>query len=338
MNALSSLVEELRKSPGFARKQAIRSPLAVFKDVWNVGETLDPIGDDAAILVTGNDYLLLSCDAIVPRLVAAEPFWAGYCAVLVSVNDIYAMGGRPTAVVNLLSAPNDDVSVTIAQGMAEACRKFGVPMVGGHFLPEEPAGVATAILGKASHLLRGSNGKAGQLLMAAIDLEGRPFQHYLQWDSTSFREPQELQRKLEILPCLAERRLATAARDISNAGILGTLSMLAEASGCGASVDLSKIPRPDTVEMTKWLQMFPGYGFILAVNPNQANEVEELFHHEHITARVIGELTEDTQVVLHLNGDEAVLFDWSGESLVVGQHGGEKNGSVGVLSGGGGSV
>jgi AIR synthase-related protein len=322
LSALRSLVHELKGSTGVTRKKAIQSPLKAFRDVWNFGFTLDPIGDDAAILVTGNEYLLLSCDAIYPQLVADDPFWAGYCAVLVSVNDIYAMGGKPTAAVNLLNAPDDSVAEMIAQGMAEACRKYGVPMVGGHYLPKETAGVATAMLGRANHLLRCFNGRPGQWLMVAVDLEGRQVKNYLQWDSTSFRSPQDLQSKLSVLPILAERQLVTAARDISNAGLIGTLAMLAETSGCGARVDLNSVPKPDTVELSKWLQMFPGYGFILAVDPEHADEVQALFQNERITARVIGELSEESRIILYSKEEEAVLFDWSKEKLVVSENGG----------------
>ncbi|BDG33819.1 sll0787 family AIR synthase-like protein [Parageobacillus thermoglucosidasius] len=322
MGTLHSLIRELQDYIGITRKKAIQSPLKAFQNVWNFGSTLDPIGDDAAILVTGNEYLLLACDAIYPQLVAVEPFWAGYCSVLVSVNDIYAMGGRPTAAVNLLSAPDDNMSETIAQGMAEACRKYGVPMVGGHYLPEETAGVATAMVGRATHLLRCFHGRPGQWLMVAVDLEGRQFKDYLQWDSTSFRTPQDLQSKLAVLPMIAELQLATAARDISNAGLIGTLAMLAEASECGARVDLNSIPKPYNVDFSKWIKMFPGYGFILAVDPEHAGKVQTLFQKEQITAKVIGELTEDPNIVLHSEEETAVLFNWSRESLVVGDYGG----------------
>ncbi|GGG08707.1 AIR synthase related protein [Paenibacillus abyssi] len=316
MGKLHTLVNDLLNFPGFSRKKNIQVPLKAF--AWDPDTTLDPIGDDAAILQTEDGYLLISCDGIIPALVRDEPFWAGYCAVLVSVSDIYAMGGHPTAVVNLLSAPNDETAAIIAKGMAEGCRKLGVAMVGGHFLPGESEGVATAIIGKATHLLRGTMGSAGQSLLAAVDLDGKPFKHYLQWDCTSFRQPEELRRKLDLLPMLAQRQLATAARDISNAGILGTLAMLAENSGCGARVQLGSIPKPETVELERWLQMFPGYGFIVAADPDRTDEITALFAQEGIAATVIGELTSDTQIIIQDGGEEALYIDWANESLVVG--------------------
>ncbi|MCP1136233.1 sll0787 family AIR synthase-like protein [Paenibacillus polysaccharolyticus] len=318
MDGLENLVKRIADSSGFMRKKDIQIPLQAF--AWDPAAMLDPIGDDAAILKNGDDYLLISCDGILPRLVQVEPKWAGYCAVLVSVSDIYAMGGRPVAIVNLLSAPNGETAGLIAEGMAEGCRRLGVPMVGGHYLPEEAGGVATAILGRATHLLRGCNGRAGQSLIVAVDLNGKPYKHYPQWDCTSTQEPEVLHRKLELLPMLAENGWATAARDISNAGILGTIAMLAENSVCGAQVQIDHIPRPGTVELERWLQMFPGYGFILAANPEHTDEIISLFAQEDIAAAVVGELTLDTCVSIRNDTEAAILIDWAKESLVVTQY------------------
>ncbi|AJY77324.1 sll0787 family AIR synthase-like protein [Paenibacillus beijingensis] len=314
MDELRDLAGRIVNSSGFMRKKDIQIPLKAFH--WDPDKMLDPIGDDAAVIPNGDEYLLLSCDGIMPGLVRDEPKWAGYCAVLVSVSDIYAMGGRPTAVVNMLSAPDGETAALIAEGMAEGCRKLGVPMVGGHYLPQEAEGVATAIIGRAAHLLRGPMGRAGQSLVMAVDLDGKPFKHYLQWDCTSAQEPEQLQRKLELLPKLAQSGWATAARDISNAGIVGTIAMLAENAGCGAVVHLDRIPQPAAVEMERWLQMFPGYGFILAVDPEHTDNVTALFAQEGITAAVVGELTPDTSVRIRSGVDEAVLIDWAEQSMV----------------------
>ncbi len=47
-----------------------------------------------------------------------------------------------------------------------------------------------------------------------------------------------------------------AAKDVSMAGIVGTTGMLAEASGCGAELDVAAIPRPADVGAGDWLTCF----------------------------------------------------------------------------------
>ncbi|RRJ67277.1 phosphoribosylformylglycinamidine synthase [Paenibacillus oralis] len=317
MEALARMIEELVQSAGIRRKREIL-PLLRVLPTFPEG-MLDPIGDDAAVLPDGDGYLLLSGDGILPELARDEPFWAGYCAVLVSVSDIYAMGGRPTAMINLLSAPDEAVAVLIAEGMAEGCRKLGVPMVGGHYLPGVTAGVGTAILGRATRLLRGTSGRPGHSLIVAIDLNGRQVKHYPQWDSTSFHSAESIRRKLELLPALAEAGMAVAARDISNAGVLGTIAMLAENAGCGASIRITSIPKPEAVEWEWWLRVYPGYGFVLSAEPQHCDALVALFAGEGITACVVGELTDDPRIVVRYEEDEAVLIDWLKEEMVVGK-------------------
>jgi thiamine monophosphate kinase len=56
-----------------------------------------------------------------------------------------------------------------------------------------------------------------------------------------------------------------AAKDVSMAGIAGTLGMLAEASGCGAVLDVAAVPRPaGDASMGDWLTCFPGFAMLTA--------------------------------------------------------------------------
>ena len=55
-----------------------------------------------------------------------------------------------------------------------------------------------------------------------------------------------------------------AAKDVSMAGIVGTLGMLAEASGCRAVLDVAAVPRPREASVGDWLTCFPGYAMLTA--------------------------------------------------------------------------
>ena len=58
-----------------------------------------------------------------------------------------------------------------------------------------------------------------------------------------------------------------AAKDVSMAGIVGTLGMLAEASGCGAVLDIAAVPRPGAATVGDWLTCFPGFAMLTAAPP-----------------------------------------------------------------------
>jgi hypothetical protein len=48
------------------------------------------------------------------------------------------------------------------------------------------------------------------------------------------------------------------------AGVVGTAGMLAEASGCGAEIDVAAVPTPADATMGDWLTCFPGFGMLTA--------------------------------------------------------------------------
>ncbi len=92
---LESLAEALRNFEGVKRKRAISDLIKTLGDSDKVGsQTIMGFGEDAAVLEIGNDdFILLAVDGIWGKLLNADPWWAGYCSVLVNVNDIAAMGG-----------------------------------------------------------------------------------------------------------------------------------------------------------------------------------------------------------------------------------------------------
>ena len=60
------------------------------------------------------------------------------------------------------------------------------------------------------------------------------------------------------------RTRPAAAKDVSMAGVVGTLGMLAEASGCGAVLDVAAVPRPAAASVGDWLTCFPGFAMLTA--------------------------------------------------------------------------
>jgi selenophosphate synthetase-related protein len=53
------------------------------------------VGDDCAALPDEQGCLLLAGEGFLDRFVAADPWFAGYCGVMVNLSDVAAMGGRP---------------------------------------------------------------------------------------------------------------------------------------------------------------------------------------------------------------------------------------------------
>ncbi len=122
----------------------------------------------------------------------------------------------------------------------------------------------------------------------AADLRGRYRDPFNNWDAATGALPQRLRGDLELLPEIAERALSRAAKDISQAGVVGTAAMLAECSGVGVSLDVSAMPKPGEVPLERWLSTFPSYGFLLAVAPGNVDRVTALFRRRGVAAADIG--------------------------------------------------
>src|SRR3989304_7447927 len=255
---LKKLIEEIRNFEGIKRKSHIKIAMDILKNVQDFGKVVVGIGDDAAVLRSNEGYLLFSVDGVLPALVREEPYAAGKASVMVNVNDIYAMGGRPLAMVNVIASRNTEKISEILKGIAKGCEKFKVPMVGGHIHPDaQEDSLVVSIVGTAKNLLLSSNAKPGDKLIFAVDLDGRAgCKTVKSWDSTSGKTSETVLERLEIFCDIAENGLCEAAKDVSMGGILGTIGMLLESSGQGADVFLDDIPKPDELTINEWLEVF----------------------------------------------------------------------------------
>ncbi|HEX9908312.1 MAG TPA: AIR synthase related protein [Thermoplasmata archaeon] len=313
---IHELVQGLREYKGVVRKSAISNvALALLPSVH--GDVVATHGEDAAVIKCGRDLLLLAADGIREDLVSRNPYWAGYCAVLVNVNDIAAMGGIPVAMVNVLSCADEKMREDLVRGMKDASEKFGVPMVGGHLHPDSTyAAVDVAILGKTerSRLVLSNGASEGDSVVFAMDLDGSytdgaPYS----WDTTSRKSRERVRRQIKVMNRIAP--YLTAGKDISNPGALGTLGMLLEASGKGAYVDVSKMPRPKGVPLLQWLTSYQGCGFVVTCREGREERVIGEFSRVGIDASHCGKVTPGKLLEIEHHGGKEVLFDFSRDTL-----------------------
>ncbi len=217
------------------------------------------VGDDGVPL-PGSD-IIVACDAIIPSMVERDPEWAGWCSVLVNMNDLTAMGASAIGVLDAVGAPSRSLLTRIVRGVARASQAWNVPVLGGHTQLGVPAALSVTALGRAARPVPGA-AAVGDRVRLTTDVSGgwRPGYHDRQWDSTSGRSTDELTR----MAGLVARMRPRAAKDVSMAGVVGTLGMMAEASGTGAELDVARVPRPDGADMGAWLTCFPGFGMLTA--------------------------------------------------------------------------
>ncbi|MFE7203562.1 MSMEG_0567/sll0787 family protein [Pseudonocardia alni] len=224
------------------------------------------VGDDGAP-VPGTD-VVACCDAIVPAMVERDPEWAGWAGVLVNVNDLAAMGAAPVGLLDAVGARDASFAHRVLSGVRAAAEAYGVPLLGGHTQLDVPAALSLTALGRTDRPVPAGGGRAGHRVRLTTDLGGgwRPGYTGRQWDSTTSRTRAELAATVGAIGPDAPHRPA-AAKDVSMAGLAGTLGMLAEASGVGAVLDVAAVPRPDGATAGDWFTCFPGFGLLTADDP-----------------------------------------------------------------------
>jgi uncharacterized protein len=267
------------------------------------------VGDDCAAIPEADGFLLFAAEGMLESFVADDPWFAGYCAVMVNLSDVAAMGGWPIAIVDVLWTPNLPESATIWDGMAAASRAYDVPIVGGHTTVTGTGSIflAAAVLGKAKKLITSFDAQPGDDLLMVVDLRGsyrgeKPF-----WNASVGAPERQLRNNLRLLPILAEQGWCRAGKDISNGGVVGTLSMLLECSKIGAELWLDRLPRPENVALERWLISFPSFGYLLSVAREYSSKTIALFEELGIACTRVGQMTASPSMTLFYGSDHEIF-------------------------------
>jgi len=248
------------------------------------------IGDDAAVA----DGLCLTTDTMVEGTHwdhRSTPEDVGWKLVAVNVSDLAGMGARPAwALLALtLPAPLDLAWVErFAAGLASACRRWPLPLLGGD-TTRGPGRVATLTVGGRSGrpLLR-SGARAGDRLWVTGTL-GRSAEAFLASQPRPeaeawFRRPEP---PLAFAVALAEAGLATAGMDLSD-GLLRDLGRLCRASGVGAVVDPAALPgdRP----LDQLVAFGEDYELMFTAAPAHESAIESLSKMHGVAVTEVGSI------------------------------------------------
>ncbi|HWG92106.1 MAG TPA: thiamine-phosphate kinase [Candidatus Thermoplasmatota archaeon] len=239
-------------------------------------------GDDCAAVPLGDQYLLLTTDAVAepthfPR--GATPYERGWFAAAVNLSDIAAKGGEPLGLLLAMGLPPtldaaflDD----LARGAADCAAQAGAEILGGD-TKQNPTltitGTAIGLVPKGE-LLRRAGAKAGDLIAVTGPLGGAGADYFARLAGTVSPGG----RLLHPTPRVREGRAlakggAHASLDLSDGLALGLYDM-AEAAGLGFEVEAGKVPlHPQATadpQGAAWAFHFGGdYELLAAVPPDR---------------------------------------------------------------------
>jgi uncharacterized protein len=315
---LDGLAAYLRSQPALRAKGEIK----LVSEVLGGGSWVHGPGDDGAVVAargqrgiggTG-DHVIACGEALLPAFVAADPYGAGVAAVLANVNDLAAMGATPVAIVDTIVG-STELAREVLRGMKDACEWYDVTLVGGHLTVYDGAPALSAFgVGSAAAVLSTTHVAAGQSLVVAACTQGE-----MRADFPFFRSFDERRTQLaddvRVLASVASSGACVAAKDISMAGLVGSLAMLLEWSRLGVTVDLEQLPHPPAVAMKDWLTCFPAYGFLLCVPQGREADCLAPFHARGLDASPVGIIDNSGLLALRSGDVEVTVLDLTSDKV-----------------------
>nr|MDO8100378.1 AIR synthase related protein [Candidatus Njordarchaeota archaeon] len=323
---LKSMAESIRSFVGVTRKLPIveiteRMHEIARSIVLPNAKVIESFGEDCAVIDVGSEerYLLFKTEEMWHKLVEADPKFAGYCSVLVNVNDVTVKGGMPIAIVDTLATASKDVRDKIVDGIVEGCKKFNVPVVGGHLSSDSPFNRLTvSIIGMVpkKSLIRSDTARPGDMILVAIDLDGHFHDLFKSaWDTTTGKSKDDVKTRFKAIHEIADEGMATAAKDISNPGVVGTLGMLLDASNVGGEIDLTRIPRPPKIDIEEWLKAYPGFGAVLTAGSENVDRCLSEFRKRGIDAEIVGKVDGSRKLFFTDGRSSIQAFDFRRDRL-----------------------
>ena len=206
---------------------------------------------DAGVYRLRDDLLILQSLDFFPPLVD-DAFLFGQIAAANSLSDIYAMGGQPKTVLNIVGFPDDkldlDVLNKILKGGAERVQEAGAVIAGGHTVRDTEIKYGLSVTGVATpqQLLTNGGAQPGDSLVLTKAL-GTGFV------TTAFkmnRCPEaviagaaESMAQLNKAGCEAAQVVgANASTDITGFGLAGHAGEMAQSSDVTLVLDLPALP------------------------------------------------------------------------------------------------
>jgi len=228
------------------------------------------IGDDAALIASGEEYLLVTTDMLLESVhfdLSYMPLQhLGYKAVVANVSDIAAMNGKPEQITVALAFSNRfslEAIDSLYNGIRSACENYKVDLVGGD-TSASASGLVISItalgrVSKGKETLR-STAKVNDIICVTGDLGAAYLGlQVLEREKQVFLTNPEMQPDLEKYEYLVGRQLRPEARmdivheladkkvvptamiDISD-GLASELLHLSKSSGVGIKIFEDKVP------------------------------------------------------------------------------------------------
>jgi thiamine-monophosphate kinase len=277
------------------------------------------IGDDAAVIKKGYNYLVFTTDALVESdhfsFKYFTPLQVGMKAVEINVSDIGAMGAEPEYfLVSLVLPEKTDAEIieNIYKGMRSAGKKYGIEIIGGNITHGNQLVIDICMIGEAKkeNLKFRSSAKPGDLIMVSGDLGSSSAGLNLFLNNVEgfegvkkkYLEPEA--KFYKVKPFL---KYINAMIDVSD-GLASEVKRICEQSGTGAVIYGDSIPvKPETEKAAKAcgkkaidLALYGGEDFELVYTVSKENLGQ-------VKGYKVGEITGEKGLRMLIDGKEEII-------------------------------
>jgi selenide,water dikinase len=217
--------------------------------------------DDAAVYrLTDGLALVLTVDFFTP--IVDDPRAFGQIAAANALSDVYAMGGRPIAMLSIVGFPRDKLPMSVLgevlRGGAEKAREAGVSVVGGHSVDDAEPKVGYAVVGliHPQRIWRNVGARPGDALVLTKPLGTGIISTAIKRAQAPERAVAAAVRSMATLNRSAAEAAATvtvhAVTDVTGFGLLGHLREMTLGSKVRARLHAGRIPLlPDVLALAE---------------------------------------------------------------------------------------
>ena len=319
---LQSIVKKFQNSRNIQEKRKL---IPILEKISTKGYKSSQIyasyGEDSAAIQltpTSKNLILLTTDALLPAFIEKTPYGAGFSAIYVGIDDIFACGGTPVASTITIAYNDENIGKKIFSGVLDATKVFKTPLIRGHTTTDSPSlAISSTIIGTntVDHYLSAGGSNSGDFLAVVWDPDGKTSpvnKNY--WNTITMKTSEEFFHKRSFLSPAIDKKYITACKDISNGGILGTLFQMMQYAKLGAKIDLNILEShiiSDNLQFSteQFIFLFLTSGFLISGKNETKNEFINLVNKANMNFYEIGIVQRNNEIRLKYGENEEILLE-----------------------------
>lgn len=217
--------------------------------------------DDAGVYKINDETALVqTLDFFTP--IVDDPYMFGQIAAANSLSDIYAMGGKPITVMNIVGFPisklDKSILADILAGASDKVKESGAVLVGGHSIDDQEPKFGLSVTGTVhpERVRTNAGAKPGDKLILTKPIGVGILTQAIKRDML---DQEGIDRVMEVMAALNKEAAeamdnyqVNACTDITGFGLLGHAMEIAEGSGTGITIESKAVPvLPKTRELAQ---------------------------------------------------------------------------------------